>query len=217
MDKQTCFEKIMKCGLVPIVRLDNAQAAYETGLALYKGGVDVVEITMTVPNALTVISDLRRQFQDDVVVGAGTVLDGETARAAILAGAQFLVSPNLSLDLIEMCHRYGVVSVPGALTPTEILAAWSAGADVVKVFPAGLLGGPKYIAAVKEATPQVRLLGLGKVNLETAVDYIKSGADLIGVGAALVDKTAIANKQFDLITEKAKQFKHSVAVGRGLA
>lgn len=216
MKKDACLIKLNKNGLVPIVRVDNPKKAYKTGLALYNGGVEVVEITMTVPNALKVISDLREKFQDKVLIGAGTVLDSETARAAILAGAQFLVAPNLNPSFIEICHRYSVISIPGALTPTEILQAWSLGADIVKVFPAGLVGGPKYIAAVKEAMPQVQLLGLGKVNLETAVEYIKAGADLIGVGNALVDKVAIADNKFEVITEKAKQFKQAVAAGRSL-
>lgn len=216
MKKDACLAKLNRCGLVPIVRVDNPEIAYKTGLALYNGGIEVVEITMTVPNALKVISDLREKFQDKVLIGAGTVLDSETARAAILAGAQFLVAPNFNPGFIEICHRYSVISIPGALTPTEILQAWSLGADIVKVFPAGLVGGPKYIAAIKEAMPQIQLLGLGKVNLETAVEYIKAGADLIGVGTALVDKAAIADNKFEVITEKAKQFKQAVAIGRSL-
>ena len=206
----------MKKKNIQLVRVNNPEVAYKTGLALYNGGVEVVEITMTVPNALKVISDLREKFQDKVLIGAGTILDSETARAAILAGAQFLVAPNFDPVFIEICHRYSVISIPGALTPTEILKAWCLGADIVKVFPAGLVGGPKYIAAVKEALPQVKLLGLGKVNLETAVEYIKAGADLIGVGTALVDKAAIANNKFEIITEKARQFEQAVAIGRDL-
>ena len=216
MKKDECLAKLNRGGLVPIVRVNNPEVAYKTGLALYNGGVEVVEITMTVPNALKVISDLREKFQDKVLIGAGTILDSETARAAILAGAQFLVAPNFDPVFIEICHRYSVISIPGALTPTEILKAWCLGADIVKVFPAGLVGGPKYIAAVKEALPQVKLLGLGKVNLETAVEYIKAGADLIGVGTALVDKAAIANNKFEIITEKARQFEQAVAIGRDL-
>jgi len=216
MKKDECIVKLNHCGMIPIVRVNNPEIAFKTGLALYNGGIEVVEITMTVPNALKVISDLREKFQDKVLIGAGTVLDSENACAAIQAGAQFLVAPNFNPSFIEICHRYSVISIPGALTPTEILQAWSLGAGIVKVFPAGLVGGPKYIAAVKEATPQVKLLGLGKVNLQTAVEYIKAGADLIGVGAALVDKTAIAENKFEVITEKAKQFKQAVATGRSL-
>jgi 2-dehydro-3-deoxyphosphogluconate aldolase/(4S)-4-hydroxy-2-oxoglutarate aldolase len=216
MDKDLCLARILDCGLVPIVRLDSAEAAYETAVALHKGEVDIVEITLAVPNALSLITSLRAKFGDDVVVGAGTVLDSQSARLAILAGAQFIVSPNLDLGLIETCRRYGCVCIPGAMTPTEILTAWTNGADMVKVFPAGLMGGPKYIAAIKEVFPYIKLLGLGKVSLDTTVDYLRSGADAVGVGAALVDKKDIAEKHFENITEKAIQFRNQVAIARNL-
>ncbi|MDI6870101.1 MAG: bifunctional 4-hydroxy-2-oxoglutarate aldolase/2-dehydro-3-deoxy-phosphogluconate aldolase [Bacillota bacterium] len=212
--KTETIVRLERCGLVPVIRVSSAQDALDTAEALREGGVDVIEVTMSVPGALNAIETLHNRFGDEVVLGAGTVLDTETARLAILAGAEVLVSPNLTLDVVELCHGYGVVAMPGALTPTEIMQAWEAGADLVKVFPAGLVGGPRYIKAVKEPLPQVALVALGGVNLETTPEYIKAGATAVGVGAALVDKAAIAEKRFGVITEKARQFRAAVEQAR---
>lgn len=214
MDRKTCLRKILDCGIVPIIRLDDAEDAYGTAIALVKGGIDVVEVTMAVPDALGVIRSLKARFKDEVAVGAGTVLDSKEADSASSAGADFIVSPNLDLSTVEACKKNGKVAIPGSLTPTEILEAWRAGADIVKVFPAGLMGGPKYIAALKEVFPYIRLLGLGKVNLETVRDYIEEGSDAVGIGAALVDKADIKERRFDRITEKAVKFKALVELGR---
>jgi 2-dehydro-3-deoxyphosphogluconate aldolase/(4S)-4-hydroxy-2-oxoglutarate aldolase len=174
--------------------------------ALIAGGVDIVEITMTVPGALGVIEKVAAAFGDKVVVGAGTVLDSETARAAILAGAEFIVSPGSSDAVIGAARRYAKMVCPGALTPTEVLHAWEAGADNVKIFPCGEVGGAKYIKSLKGPLPQIEMIPTGGVNLNTAADFIKAGCAALGVGTALIDAQAVAAGDYDVITEKAKQF-----------
>jgi len=185
----------------------------EVAQAIKDGGVDVIEFTMTTPNALGIIEGSARQFGEEVLLGAGTVLDSETARAAILAGARFIVAPALSRATIEMCHRYGAVAIPGALTPTEILTAWEWGADLVKVFPARL-GGARYIKDVLAPLPQVRLVPTGGVGPGNAAEFIRAGAAVVAVGSALVDKRAVAEGRFDLLTEKARQLRAAVREGR---
>lgn len=210
--EKTLFE-IIDCGVVAVVRVGSAREALEVCRAIAKGGIKPVEVTMTVPNAIDVIKEFKSIVSDEVLVGAGTVLDPETARAAILAGAEYLVMPTLNLKVIELCHRYGKVVIPGAFTPTEILTAWEAGADIVKVFPAGV-AGPQYLKDIKGPLPQVRLLPTGGVTLENTPDFIKAGAVAVAVGTALVDKKLVAEKKFDLITEKAKQFVEAVKKAR---
>jgi 2-dehydro-3-deoxyphosphogluconate aldolase/(4S)-4-hydroxy-2-oxoglutarate aldolase len=172
--------------------------------ALKAGGMDVIEFTCSTPGAIDMIKQASAHFGDEVLMGAGTVLDPETARAAILAGAEFIVTPALNLDTVELCNRYGKPIVPGALTPTEILTAWQAGADMVKVFPASI-GGPKYIKAVLAPLPQLRLVPTGGVSAENAAEYLKAGATALGVGGNLVNKEAVAKGDWGAITAEAKK------------
>ncbi len=206
MTKQDVLRKIAEVGLVPVVRARSADEAMKVVDAICAGGVPILEITMTVPGAVDLIEDVARKYGKDAVVGAGTVLDPETARACILAGARFVVSPSLNLETIACCRRYGVAVLPGALTPTEVVAAWQAGADMVKVFPAGALGGASYIKALKAPLPQIDLVPTGGVSLKTAADFIKAGATALGVGADLVDPQALAAGQAGEITRKAREF-----------
>jgi len=211
--KENILRVIIDCGVVAVVRVESTREALEVCPAIARGGVKPVEVTMTVPNAIDVIKEFKSTVKDEVLVGAGTVLDPETARVAILAGVDYIVTPTLNLKVIEMCHRYGIVVIPGAFTPTEILTAWEAGADIVKVFPAGV-AGPQYLKDIKGPLPQVRLLPTGGVTLENTPDFIKAGAVAVAVGTALVDKKLVAEKKFDLITERARQFVEAVRKAR---
>jgi len=206
MNKTDVIKQIRDTGLIPVVRATSADEAMRAIDAIREGGVSVLEITMTVPGAISVIEQLAKNYGSDVLVGAGTVLDAETARACILSGAKFIVSPALNVETIECCRRYGVAVMPGALTPTEVVQAWTAGADFVKVFPAGALGGASYLKALKAPLPQIELVPTGGVSLKTAADFIKAGASALGVGADLVDLKAIRDGQASIITERAKQY-----------
>lgn len=197
---------ITEVGIVPIVRTSSADAALRSVEAIYNGGVRAAEVTMTVPGAVRVLEKLADQFGGKLVLGAGTVLDPETARACMLAGAEFFVTPSLRVSTIEMAKRYSKVICPGALTPTEVLAAWEAGADVVKVFPCGNVGGPKYIKALKGPFPQIEMVPTGGVNLENTGDFLKAGACAVGVGAELVDAKTVQEGRFDIIQERARQY-----------
>jgi 2-dehydro-3-deoxyphosphogluconate aldolase/(4S)-4-hydroxy-2-oxoglutarate aldolase len=214
MDKTDVIQQIRDTGLIPVVRATSADEAMRAIDAIREGGVAVLEITMTVPGAVGVIEQVSKSYGNEALVGAGTVLDAETARTCILSGAQFIVSPALNLETIECCRRYGVAVMPGALTPTEVLQAWSAGADFVKVFPAGAVGGPSYLKALKAPFPQIELVPTGGVSLKTAADFIKAGASALGVGADLVDIKAIRDGQASVITERAKQFVEIVREAR---
>jgi 2-dehydro-3-deoxyphosphogluconate aldolase/(4S)-4-hydroxy-2-oxoglutarate aldolase len=194
---------IESTGVVAVVRLSDAGAFRDVAAALVEGGVRAIEVTMTVPRAVALIESLAVSVPGDVIVGAGTVLDAETARQVILAGARFVVSPVLRLEVIELGHRYDVAVMPGCFTPTEILTAWDAGADVVKVFPATALG-PGYVKDVRGPLPQVRLMPTGGVTRENAGAWIAAGAVAIGVGTALVDATAASAGRFDLLTANAR-------------
>jgi 2-dehydro-3-deoxyphosphogluconate aldolase/(4S)-4-hydroxy-2-oxoglutarate aldolase len=215
MNKTEVIKQIKDVGLIPVVRATSADEAMRAIDAIREGGVSVLEITMTVPGAVGVIEELSKKYGSDVLVGAGTVLDAETARACMLSGAQFVVSPALNFETIECCRRYGVAVMPGALTPTEVLQAWTAGADFVKVFPAGALGGASYLKALKAPLPHIELVPTGGVSLKTARDFIKAGASALGVGADLVDLKAIRDGQASVITERAKQFVQIVREARG--
>jgi len=214
MNKQDVLRKIAEVGLVPVVRAGSADEAMKVVDAIREGGVPVLEITMTVPGAIGVMEQVGRRFGADVVLGAGTVLDAETARACILAGARFVVSPALNLGTIEMCRRYSVAVIPGALTPTEVVAAWSAGADVVKIFPCGALGGASYIKSLKAPLPQVDMIPTGGVSVKTAADFIKAGSMALGVGADLVDTAAIRDGNAKVVTEKAREYVRLVQEAR---
>lgn len=206
MDKKQIVEHIEALGLVPVVRASSADEAMQAIDAIKAGGVDVLEITMTVPGAVKVIEKVADKYGSEVLVGAGTVLDPETARACLLAGAQFIVSPALNLATIELCHRYSAPICPGVLTPTEVITAWSAGVDLVKVFPCGSVGGASYVKNLKGPFPQVKIIPTGGVSLKTAADFIKAGASALGVGTDLVDVKAIREGNASVVTERAKQF-----------
>ena len=214
MNKHEVLARIREVGLVPVVRAQSAEEAATAIDAIRKGGVPILEITMTVPGAVALIESLSRRFGDDALVGAGTVLDPETARAVILAGARFVVSPSLNVETIACCRRYGIAVMPGALTPTEVVTAWQAGADMVKVFPAGNVGGASYIKALKAPLPQVDLIPTGGVSLKTAADFIKAGASALGVGADLVDQKAVREGRAAELTERASQFVEIVRQAR---
>ena len=207
------LKKILDTGIIAIVRVASAADAVDVCGAVSRGGVKTIEVTMTVPGAIEAIREFKKQSKDDVLLGAGTVLDPETARIVILNGADFIVSPNLNIEVIKMAHRYGKLVIPGTFTPTEILAAWDAGADIVKVFPAGVVG-PQYLKDIKGPLPQIRLTPTGGVTLENTPDFIRAGASCVSVATALVDKKALAEKNFDVISEKARQFIEAVKVGR---
>jgi 2-dehydro-3-deoxyphosphogluconate aldolase / (4S)-4-hydroxy-2-oxoglutarate aldolase len=205
MQKTEVLSKCREIGLIPVLRAESESQALALASAIAAGGVTVLEVTMTVPGAIRV---MRKLVEDrpEILIGAGTVLDAETARMCILEGAQFVVSPALNLKTIEMCHRYGVAVLPGALTPTEIVTAWQAGADVVKVFPASALGGPKYLKSVKAPLPQVEMIPTGGVSQSTATEFLEAGAFALGVGADLVNPKAIADGHPELITESAAKY-----------
>jgi 2-dehydro-3-deoxyphosphogluconate aldolase/(4S)-4-hydroxy-2-oxoglutarate aldolase len=204
---------IEESGIIAIVRFDRPEQLIQVAQAIRAGGVGIIEFTMTTPNALDIIEESGREFGDEVLLGAGTVLDAETARAAILAGAEFIVSPTLDPEVIEVCRRYSKVVIPGAFTPTEILTAWQRGADFVKVFPASF-GGPGYLKAIRGPLPQVKLIPVGGVSLENSADFIRAGAVAVAVGGNLVKKSAIAEGNFAELTETARQFVAAVREGR---
>jgi 2-dehydro-3-deoxyphosphogluconate aldolase/(4S)-4-hydroxy-2-oxoglutarate aldolase len=214
MSKTATLHRIIGVGVVPVVRAASSDEALRAVEAIKAGGVPVVEITMTVPGALRVIEEVAARYGADVLVGAGTVLDAETARACILAGAEFIVSPALNLDTIVMCQRYGKVVLPGALTPTEVLAAWQAGADLVKVFPCDSVGGAKYLKSLKAPLPQIQMVPTGGVTLQTAADFIKAGASALGVGSDLVNDQTLREGFESLITERARRFVEIVKASR---
>jgi 2-dehydro-3-deoxyphosphogluconate aldolase/(4S)-4-hydroxy-2-oxoglutarate aldolase len=211
---QEILALITEVGIVPVVRTPSAESALQSIEAIYKGGVRVAEVTMTVPGALRVLEKLADRFGDKIVLGAGTVLDPETARACMLAGAQFFVTPTLKLSTIEMAKRYSKVICPGALTPTEVLTAWEAGADVVKVFPANAMGGPKYIKALKGPLPHIRMIPTGGVNLETAGEFLKAGACAVAVGSELVDPILIKEGRYGEMEGRARQYLEVIAKAR---
>jgi len=205
MRKEEVLKSLREIGLVPVLRAESVDKALALAEAIAAGGVTVLEITMTVPGAIQVMRKLAEQ-RPDILIGAGTVLDAETARMCILEGAKFVVSPALNLQTIEMCHRYSVAVLPGALTPTEIVTAWQAGADVVKVFPASAVGGAKYLTALKGPLPQVDLIPTGGVSLATAAEFLNAGAFALGVGSDLVDAKAMAAGKPEVVTETARKY-----------
>jgi 2-dehydro-3-deoxyphosphogluconate aldolase/(4S)-4-hydroxy-2-oxoglutarate aldolase len=214
MTKGQILSFITDVGIVPVVRTWSVESALKAVEALYNGGIRAAEITMTVPGAIRVLEKAADAFGDKLVLGAGTVLDPETARTCMLAGAEFFVSPNLKLSTVEMVKRYSKVVMPGALTPTEVLTAWEAGADIVKVFPCGNVGGAKYIKALKAPYPHIELIPTGGVNLETAGDFLKAGACAVAVGAELVDAQSIREGRLEVIEERARKYLAAIAKAR---
>jgi 2-dehydro-3-deoxyphosphogluconate aldolase / (4S)-4-hydroxy-2-oxoglutarate aldolase len=213
MSRLTVVQEIEATGVVAVIRLKEPEKLRSVVDALMEGGVRALEVTMTVPGAVGLIEGLARTMPKDFQLGAGTVLDPETARQVILAGAKFIVAPTLNLATIEMCHRYDVAALPGCFTPTEILTAWQAGADVIKVFPATALG-PTFFKDMRGPLPQIKLMPTGGVSLANAGDWIKAGAVAIGVGTSLVDNKAIADGNFAKIAENARTVVQAVQAAR---
>jgi 2-dehydro-3-deoxyphosphogluconate aldolase/(4S)-4-hydroxy-2-oxoglutarate aldolase len=209
MSRAGILQSIETQGAIAVVRLENAARLEAVANALADGGIRALEITMTMPGALAALATLR----EPILAGAGSVLDAETARLAILSGARFVVAPIFSPAMVEMCHRYDVPVIPGAFTPTEILAAWQAGADVVKLFPAGRLG-PAYLKDLRGPLPQVRLLPTGGVSAENAGAYLAVGAVAVGVGGALVDGNAVARGDFAQLTREARRLTQAIREAR---
>ena len=207
-------KRVKDAGLVAIVRAPSADEALATVEAIHAAGVSVIEVTMTVPGAIGVLEKLAAKLGGKVLLGAGTVLDPETARACILAGAEFLVSPNLNVKVIELTRRYSKVSVPAGLTPTEVVTAWEAGADFVKIFPCSAMGGADYIKALKAPLPQVEMVPTGGVSLENCGTFFKAGAAAVAVGGELVDKKAVQEKRWDAVTKTAQAFADAVRKAR---
>jgi 2-dehydro-3-deoxyphosphogluconate aldolase/(4S)-4-hydroxy-2-oxoglutarate aldolase len=207
-------QRLRQLGIVPIVRTSDAESAIRAVEAISEGGIPCAEITMTVNGAIKALEKVADKFGDKVVLGAGTVLDPETARACMLAGAEFFVTPSLNLRTIEIVKRYSKAMFPGALTPTEIVAAWEAGADAVKVFPCSALGGAKYIKALKGPFPQIELVPTGGVNLDTVAEFLAAGCCAVGVGSELIDAKNAAAGNYDVFVERAREFRKKIREAR---
>lgn len=206
-------QAIEAAGVVAVVRLADSRSGRDVAAALTQGGLTIIEVTMTVPNAVQLIAELSQSLSG-VVIGAGTVTDAKIADEVITAGARFVVSPIFRPEIIAACHARDVAVMPGCFTPTEILAAWELGADIVKVFPATALG-PTFFKDVRGPLPQVKLMPTGGVTLTNAGDWIRAGAAALGVGSALVDPQAVAAGRFDVISGNARQFVAAVRAARG--
>ncbi|MHA1943734.1 MAG: bifunctional 4-hydroxy-2-oxoglutarate aldolase/2-dehydro-3-deoxy-phosphogluconate aldolase [Candidatus Thorarchaeota archaeon] len=205
-DKEKAMELIHDTGLIPIIRVESAETAFKVADAFLAGEVNIIEVTMSVPGAVGVVEELVEKFGDKVLIGTGTVVNGKMAEEVIEAGSQFIVSPNYSRDLIETAIKHNKPIIPGALTPTEIFDAYTMGADAVKVFPCGTVGGAAYLKAIRGPLPQIPLVPTGGVNLETAGPMLDAGAYALGVGGAITDKIAIKEERFEVITENVRNF-----------
>jgi 2-dehydro-3-deoxyphosphogluconate aldolase/(4S)-4-hydroxy-2-oxoglutarate aldolase len=215
MQRQTILHSIIDIGIVPVVRTGSAESAVLAIQAIFRGGIRTAEITMTVPGAIHALESVAHEFGDKITLGAGTVLDPETARACILAGAQFIVTPALNVKTIEMARRYSKPIMAGALTPTEVLRAWEAGSDMVKVFPCDAVGGPKYIRALKAPFPQIEMIPTGGVSLVTTAEFLKAGASAVAVGGELIDGKNIVERRYEVFEERARQFVAEIGKARG--
>ena len=213
MSRHEIVQRLVAEGAVAVIRMSDSAKLMKVAEAVKKGGISALEITMTTPNALKVIEEVAKEMGDDILLGVGSVLDRETARLAIYAGAKYVVSPIFKTEIIEAAHRYGCPAMPGCFTPTEIITAHEAGADIVKVFPADVLG-MAFFKGVKAPMPHLQLMPTGGVSLTNAGDWIKAGACAVGVGSALLDKKAIADENWAQLTENAKMICNSVASGR---
>lgn len=211
MTRDEALKFILEAKVIAVIRMSDTDKLYKVTEAIRLGGVKAIEITMTVPDAIDVIRTMAQKKAPDVLIGAGTVLNAETAVAAVRAGADFLVSPITNFDMIKACRKLDKFVAPGALTPTEIVAAWESGADVVKVFPATSVG-PKYFKDLKGPLPQIRLMPTGGVSIENAKDFLDSGACCVAIGTALLDKKAIAENNWSVLTQKARQLVESLTI-----
>jgi 2-dehydro-3-deoxyphosphogluconate aldolase / (4S)-4-hydroxy-2-oxoglutarate aldolase len=214
MKKNHVLERIRSIGIIPVVRASSGDEALRAVEAIQAGGLPILEITMTVPGAVQIIEAITNRYADEVLVGAGTVLDAASARDCLQAGAQFIVSPALNLETISFCREAECAVMPGALTPTEIVQAWTAGADFVKVFPCGAMGGASYIKSLRAPLPQIELVPTGGVSLATAANFIEAGAAAIGVGADLVDVKAIRAGESEKVTAATRSYIEIVRTAR---
>jgi 2-dehydro-3-deoxyphosphogluconate aldolase/(4S)-4-hydroxy-2-oxoglutarate aldolase len=214
MDRDAVLAAIVEAGIVPVVRTESTEGAIRSIEAIFRGGIRVAEITMTVPGAIRALEKVADEFGDQMVLGAGTVLDPETARACMLAGAEFFVTPSLNLKTVEIAKRYSKVITPGALTPTEVVTAWEAGADAVKIFPCSAVGGAKYIKALRAPFPQIEMIPTGGVSVETIGDFLRAGACAAGVGAELIDNANVREGRYEVFEERAKRFREAIAKAR---
>lgn len=199
------LDRVLDRVIVAVIRAESPDLLADVAAALLAGGVKVMEVTFTVPRAAQVLEKVAGQLGDRILLGAGTVLDPETARIAILSGAEFIVSPSVNPEVIGLCRRYSKLSMPGAFTPTEVVAAWQAGADIVKIFPSEITG-PRYLKALHGPLPHVRLMPTGGVNLDTAVEYLNAGACALGIGTSLIDPQAVATGDLKRIESLARQY-----------
>ncbi|MCS7022982.1 MAG: bifunctional 4-hydroxy-2-oxoglutarate aldolase/2-dehydro-3-deoxy-phosphogluconate aldolase [Gemmataceae bacterium] len=213
MSRDKDLQRILTSGIVAVVRFHDPEPLVDTLNALATGGITVAEVTLTVPQALEVIRVARQRLGERVLLGAGTVLDAEAAAAALLAGAEFIVAPTVNTEVIRLCHRYDKVVIPGAFTPTEILTAWEAGADIVKLFPANVVG-PEFVRALRGPLPHIRLMPTGGIDLNNLSQYLAAGAACVGVGSQLVEPNAVTNRQWDRLTELARYYVHAVNTAR---
>jgi 2-dehydro-3-deoxyphosphogluconate aldolase / (4S)-4-hydroxy-2-oxoglutarate aldolase len=216
MKREAILAAIVEAGIVPVVRTENQEGAIRAIEAIFRGGIRVAEITMTVPGAIRALEKVADKFGDQMLLGAGTVLDPETARVCMLAGAEFFVTPSLNLKTIEIAKRYSKAITPGALTPTEVLTAWQAGADAVKIFPCSAVGGAKYIKALRAPFPQIEMIPTGGVSVETIGDFLRAGACAAGVGAELIDNVNIREGHYEVFEERAKRFLEAIGKARHL-
>jgi 2-dehydro-3-deoxyphosphogluconate aldolase/(4S)-4-hydroxy-2-oxoglutarate aldolase len=214
MQNTDVVSRLKELGIVPIVRTASAESAIRAVEAIAEAGVPCAEITMTVDGAIRALEKVADKFGDKIILGAGTVLDPETARACMLAGAEFFVTPSLNTRTIELVKRYSKAIFPGALTPTEIVAAWEAGADAVKVFPCSALGGAKYIKALRGPFPQIEFVPTGGVNLDTVGEFLAAGCCAVGVGSELIDAKNAASGNYAVFVERARQFRQKIAEAR---
>ncbi len=214
MGSSEIFQQIKHLGIVPVIRTSSADAAVRAAEAICEGGIACAEITMTVGGALSALEEVAKRLQGRILLGAGTVLDPETARMCILSGAEFLVTPSLNAKTIEMAKRYSKAIFPGALTPTEILTAWEAGADAIKVFPCNAVGGAKYIRALKAPFPHIEFVPTGGVNLDTISDFLKAGCCAVGVGSELVNPATATPDGYQALVDRARQFRSKVLEAR---
>lgn len=213
--KQEVIDRILEEGVVPVLRAESHEIALQAVEALRAGGIGVLEITMTVPGAVELIARLSGEIGEECLIGAGTVLNEKSAAACVTAGARFIVSPAVNVDTIEFCNSRDIPVLPGAFTPTEVVTAWSAGADMVKLFPAGAGGGPGYLKSLRAPFPDVQFVPTGGISLQNAADYIRAGAVAIGIGADLVDTKAISAGNAQVVTEQAKRYLAAVSSARG--
>lgn len=215
MSKQKYLQIIEDSGIIAVIRLSDVAKLEKIIGALASGGIKALEITMTTPNAVEIIQDLAKKLDDEFILGAGTVLDAETAETVIRAGAKFIVSPIMEPDVIKMTQKYDMVSIPGAFSPTEIVSAWNYGADIVKIFPATALG-PGFFKDIRGPLPHIKLTPTGGVSLDNAAQFIQAGASCIGVGTSLLNKKMIAEENWDGLSRLAADFIKQVRKGRGL-